>query len=68
MNHTACRLSVIQTRQAVDVSFLFQGISSGRAADGLWRGLVREHVLAFDHTKLVRSLAKEVHFRAAAQG
>lgn len=59
---------VVQTGEAKNLSFLFCRILLGRAAGGLWRGLVCEHVLAFDHKKLVKSLAKEVHFRAVAQG
>lgn len=68
MNHAAFGIVVVQTEEAKDLSFLFHRISSGRAADGLWRGPVREHILAFDHRKLVKSLAKEVHFRTVAQG
>lgn len=50
--------------------FLFHRISSGRAADGLWRGLVLEHILAFDHRigEEGKKMAKEVHFGAVAQG
>lgn len=59
---------MVQTEEAKILSFLFHRISSDRAADGLWRGPVCEHVLAFDHKKLVKSLAKEVHLRAVAQG